>query len=74
VEKERLLKNEQFLKSNNRIGRVEGDGRSHSRQGAVGVDDDPDASFAQERDRQKMESHDKTREAADALKKRQKDR
>jgi len=71
-EQARLLANEQFLRSNCRVP-ASADHRPSSRQG--GVDDDPDALFAADRDSRKTDSTDKCREAqSEAQKKRQKDR
>jgi hypothetical protein len=72
-EQARLLANDQFLRTNCRVP-ASADHRPSSRQG--GVDDDPDALFAADRDNRKLESNDKVREAqaAEAQKKRQKDR
>jgi len=72
-EQARLLANDQFLRSNCRVP-ASADHRPSSRQG--GVDDDPDALFAADRDNRKLDSTDKVREAQamEAQKKRQKDR
>jgi DNA repair exonuclease SbcCD ATPase subunit len=71
-EQARLLANEQFLKSNCRVP-ASADHRPSSARG--GVDDDPDAQFAADRDSRKNESGDKVREAqAEVQKKRQKER
>lgn len=72
-EQARLLANDQFLRSNCRVP-ASADHRPSSKQG--GVDDDPDALFAADRDNRKTDSNDKVREAqaAEAQKKRQKDR
>lgn len=72
-EQARLLANDQFLRSNCRVP-ASADQRPSSRQG--GVDDDPDALFATDRENRKADSGDKVKEAqaAEAQKKRQKDR
>jgi len=74
-EQARLLANDQFIRSNCRVP-ASADHRPSSRQGG-GVDDDPDAvDFDALRDQRKTDSNDKVREAqaAEAQKKRQKDR
>lgn len=72
-EQARLLANDQFLRSNCRVP-ASADQRPSSRQG--GVDDDPDALFATDRENRKTDSGEKVKEAqaAEAQKKRQKDR
>lgn len=74
-EQDRLLENGQFFRNNCRVP-ASADHRPSSRTGGDRVDDDPDALFAADRDNQKTNSTDKVREAqaAEAQKKRQKDR
>lgn len=75
VEIQRLLSNDQFTKNNCRVPASLDSHRPSSKQGG-GVDDDPDALFAADRDNRKTDANEKVREAqaAEAQKKRQKDR
>lgn len=61
---EKLLTNEQFIKNNCRVPAT-ADNRPASRQGGTGADDDPDSTFAQDRDNRKAESLEKVREATE---------
>merc|ERR1712187_938960 len=60
-EQEQILRNSEFLKLNVRVNVGDAQGRSTSRQGSA--EDDPAASFAEDRERCKKDSDDVTRQA-----------